>query len=222
MESINSNLNDYDPNYSYADGVYTFNNDSQALYLEELIKSDYPETLTTERRTVIVASFKSNQNIASIISEIKEMPGVIDVLDSVSGQLLIKTQGKSYLNFNSQAIQSIRIQSIRIDACRAIFTPTDFRPDVQIEGLSVSGNSYIFTSNDSYSFFNTAYEMHQKVIAAYDNKTFIKKEYDYGCFVIPNKGLLREMQLNLFLTNGLELKQHQDWLNFIQLIITTI
>lgn len=170
MESINSNLNDYDPNYSYADGVYTFNDDSQALYLEELIKSDYPETLTTERRTVIVASFKSNQNIASIISEIKEMPGVIDVLDSVSGQLLIKTQGKSYLNFNSQAIQSIRIA-----ACRAIFTPTDFRPDVQIEGLSVSGNSYIFTSNDSYSFFNTAYEMHQKVIAAYDNKTFIKK-----------------------------------------------
>lgn len=66
------------------------------------------------------------------------MPGVIDVLDSVSGQLLIKTQGKSYLNFNSQAIQSIRIA-----ACRAIFTPTDFRPDVQIEGLSVSGNSYI-------------------------------------------------------------------------------
>ena len=110
LESINSNLNDYDPNYSYADGVYTFNNDSQALYLEELIKSDYPETLTTERRTVIVASFKSKQNIASIISEIKEMPGVIDVLDSVSGQLLIKTQGKSYLNFNSQAIQSIRIQ----------------------------------------------------------------------------------------------------------------
>lgn len=86
LESINSNLNDYDPNYSYADGVYTFNDDSQALYLEELIKSDYPETLTTERRTVIVASFKSNQNIASIISEIKEMPGVIDVLDSVSGQ----------------------------------------------------------------------------------------------------------------------------------------
>lgn len=221
LESINSNLNDYDPNYSYADGVYTFNDDSQALYLEELIKSDYPETLTTERRTVIVASFKSNQNIASIISEIKEMPGVIDVLDSVSGQLLIKTQGKSYLNFNSQAIQSIRIA-----ACRAIFTPTDFRPDVQIEGLSVSGNSYIFTSNDSYSFFNTAYEMHQKVIAAYDNKTFIKKEYDYGCFVIPNKGLLREMQLKFVSNKRIRVKAASglvefypaDYNNYIELL----
>lgn len=221
LESINSNLNDYDPNYSYADGVYTFNDDSQALYIEELIKSDYPETLTTERRTVIVASFKSNQNIASIISEIKEMPGVIDVLDSVSGQLLIKTQGKSYLNFNSQAIQSIRIA-----ACRAIFTPTDFRPDVQIEGLSVSGNSYIFTSNDSYSFFNTAYEMHQKVIAAYDNKTFIKKEYDYGCFVIPNKGLLREMQLKFVSNKRIRVKAASglvefypaDYNNYIELL----
>lgn len=60
------------------------------------------------------------------------MAGVIDVLDSVSGKLLIKTQGKTYLNLNEPALQSIRIA-----ACRAIFTPTEFRPDVQIEGLSV-------------------------------------------------------------------------------------
>lgn len=195
LEDINTSLRDFDANFEYAEGVYTFKDDSEALYLDRLVQSKYPETLTTERQTVITTSFKSNQNLSSITSAIKEMSGVIDVLDSVSGQLLIKTQGKTYLNLKDPAFQSIRIA-----ACRAIFTPTEFRPDVQIEGLSVNGNSYIFNTNDSYAFFKTAYEMHQKVIAAYDNKTFIRKEYDYGCFVIPNKGLLRDMQLH-FVTN---------------------
>ena len=149
------------------------------------------------------------------------MTGVIDVLDSVSGQLLIKTQGKTYLNLNEPALQSIRIA-----ACRAIFTPTEFRPDVQIEGLSVNGVSYIFSTNDSYSFFKTAYEMHQKVIAAYDNKTFIKKEYDYGCFVIPNKGLLRDMQLHFVSKKQIKIKAASglvefyptDYDNYIELL----
>ena len=146
LESKRS-LKDFDAKFDYAEGVYTFKDDSEALYLDRLVQSKYPETLTTERQTVITTSFKSNQDISSITSAIKKMAGVIDVLDSVSGQLLIKTQGKTYLNLNEPALQSIRIA-----ACRAIFTPTEFRPDVQIEGLSVNGASYIFSTNDSYSF----------------------------------------------------------------------
>ena len=106
------------------------------------------------------------------------------------------------------------LQSIRIAACRAIFTPTEFRPDVQIEGLSVNGTSYIFSTNDSYSFFNTAYEMHQKVIVAYDNKTFIRKEYDYGCFVIPNKGLLRDIQLHFVSKKQIKIKAASGLVEF--------
>lgn len=202
-------LKDFDAKFDYAEGVYTFKDDSEALYLEKLVQSKYPETLTTERQTVITTSFKSNQDISSITSAIKKMAGVIDVLDSVSGQLLIKTQGKTYLNLNEPALQSIRIA-----ACRAIFTPTEFRPDVQIEGLSVNGTSYIFSTNDFYSFFNTAYEMHQKVIAAYDNKTFIRKEYDYGCFVIPNKGLLRDMQLHFVSKKQIKIKAASGLVEF--------
>ena len=221
LEDINTSLRDFDANFEYAEGVYTFKDDSEALYLDRLVQSKYPETLTTERQTVITTSFKNTQDLSSITSAIKEMSGVIDVLDSVSGQLLIKTQGKTYLNLNDPAFQSIKIA-----ACRAIFTPTEFRPDVQIEGLSVNGNSYIFNTNDSYAFFKTAYKMHQKVIAAYDNKTFIKKEYDYDCFVIPNKGLLRDMQLH-FLTNkqikikaasGLVEFYPTDYNNYIELL----
>lgn len=209
LEDINTSLRDFDANFEYAEGVYTFKDDSEALYLDRLVQSKYPETLTTERQTVITTSFKSNQNLSSLTSVIKEMSGVIDVLDSVSGQLLIKTQGKTYLNLNDPAFQSIRIA-----ACRAIFTPTEFRPDVQIEGLSVNGNSYIFNTNDSYAFFKTAYEMHQKVIAAYDNKTFIKKEYDYGCFVIPNKGLLRDMQLHFVPNKQIKIKAASGLVEF--------
>ena len=209
LEDINLSLKDFDAKFDYAEGVYTFKDDSEALYLEKLVQSKYPETLTTERQTVITTSFKSNQDISSITSAIKKMAGVIDVLDSVSGQLLIKTQGKTYLNLNEPALQSIRIA-----ACRAIFTPTEFRPDVQIEGLSVNGTSYIFSTNDFYSFFNTAYEMHQKVIAAYDNKTFIRKEYDYGCFVIPNKGLLRDMQLHFVSKKQIKIKAASGLVEF--------
>lgn len=209
LEDINTSLRDFDANFEYAEGVYTFKDDSEALYLDRLVQSKYPETLTTERQTVITTSFKSNQNLSSITSAIKEMSGVIDVLDSVSGQLLIKTQGKTYLNLNDPAFQSIKIA-----ACRAIFTPTEFRPDVQIEGLSVNGNSYIFNTNDSYAFFKTAYEMHQKVIAAYDNKTFIRKEYDYGCFVIPNKGLLRDMQLHFVPNKQIKIKAASGLVEF--------
>ena len=209
LEDINLSLKDFDAKFDYAEGVYTFKDDSEALYLEKLVQSKYPETLTTERQTVITTSFKSNQDISSITSAIKKMAGVIDVLDSVSGQLLIKTQGKTYLNLNEPALQSIRIA-----ACRAIFTPTEFRPDVQIEGLSVNGTSYIFSTNDFYSFFNTAYEMHQKVIAAYDNKTFIRKEYDYGCFVIPNKGLLRDMQLHFVSKKQIKIKTASGLVEF--------
>lgn len=209
LEDINLSLKDFDAKFDYAEGVYTFKDDSEALYLDRLVQSKYPETLTTERQTVITTSFKSNQDISSITSAIKKMTGVIDVLDSVSGQLLIKTQGKTYLNLNEPALQSIRIA-----ACRAIFTPTEFRPDVQIEGLSVNGTSYIFSTNDSYSFFNTAYEMHQKVIAAYDNKTFIRKEYDYGCFVIPNKGLLRDMQLHFVSKKQIKIKAASGLVEF--------
>ena len=209
LEDINLSLKDFDAKFDYAEGVYTFKDDSEALYLDRLVQSKYPETLTTERQTVITTSFKSNQDISSITSAIKKMAGVIDVLDSVSGQLLIKTQGKTYLNLNEPALQSIRIA-----ACRAIFTPTGFRSDVQIEGLSVNGASYIFSTNDSYSFFNTAYEMHQKVIAAYDNKTFIRKEYDYGCFVIPNKGLLRDMQLHFVSKKQIKIKAASGLVEF--------
>lgn len=221
LEDINTSLRDFDAKFDYADGVYTFKDDSEALYLDRLVQSKYPETLTTERQTVITTSFKSNQDVSSISSAIKELAGVIDVLDSVSGQLLIKTQGKTYLNLSDPALQSIRIA-----ACRAIFTPTEFRPEVQIEGLSVNGNSYVFSTNDSYSFFKTAYEMHQKVIAAYDNKTFIKKEYDYGCFVIPNKGLLRDMQLHFVTNKQIKIKAASglvefyptDYNNYIELL----
>lgn len=209
LEDINTSLREFDADFKYAEGVYTFKDDSEALYLDRLVQSKYPETLTTERKTVITTSFKSNQDLSSITSAIKEMSGVIDVLDSVSGQLLIKTQGKTYLNLNNPVLQSIRIV-----ACRAIFTPTDFRPDVQIEGLSVNGNSYIFNTNDSYAFFKTAYEMHQKVIAAYDNKTFIKKEYDYGCFVIPNKGFLRDMQLHFVANKQIKIKAASGLVEF--------
>lgn len=221
LEDINTSLRDFDAKFDYADGVYTFKDDSEALYLDRLVQSKYPETLTTERQTVITTSFKSNQDVSSISSAIKELAGVIDILDSVSGQLLIKTQGKTYLNLSDPALQSIRIA-----ACRAIFTPTEFRPEVQIEGLSVNGNSYVFSTNDSYSFFKTAYEMHQKVIAAYDNKTFIKKEYDYGCFVIPNKGLLRDMQLHFVTNKQIKIKAASglvefyptDYNNYIELL----
>lgn len=221
LEDINTSLRDFDANFKYVDGVYNFNDDSEALYLDRLVQSKYPETLTTERQTVITSSFKSNQDLSSITSAIKEMPGVIDVLDSISGQLLIKTNGKTYLNVNDPALQSIRIA-----ACRAIFTPTEFRPDVQIEGLSVNGGSYIFNTNDSYAFFKTAYEMHQKVIAAYDNKTFIRKEYNYGCFVTPNKGLLRDMQLHFVTNKQIKIKAASglvefyptDYNNYIELL----
>ena len=209
LEDINLSLKDFDAKFDYAEGVYTFKDDSETLYLDRLVQSKYPETLTTERQTVITTSFKSNQDISSITSAIKKMAGVIDVLDSVSGQLLIKTQGKTYLNLNEPALQNIRIA-----ACRAIFTPTEFRPDVQIEGLSINGASYIFSTNDSYSFFNTAYEMHQKIIAAYDYKTFIRKEYDYGCFVIPNKGLLRDMQLHFVSKKQIKIKAASGLVEF--------
>lgn len=221
LEDINISLKDFDAKFDYAEGIYTFKDDSEALYLDRLVQSKYPETLTTERQTVITTPFKSNQDISSITSAIKKLTGIIDVLDSVSGQLLIKTQGKTYLNLNEPALQSIRIA-----ACRAIFTPTTFRPDVQIEGLSANGTSYIFSTNDSYSFFKTAYEMHQKVIAAYDNKTFIRKEYDYGCFVIPNKGLLRDMQLHFVSKKQIKIKAASglvefyptDYNNYVELL----
>ena len=221
LKDINISLNDYDANYDYTNGVYTFKDDSEALYLDKLIQTKYPETLIAERQTVITTSFKTNQDIVSIISAIKGMPGVIDVLDSVKGQLLIRTQGKNYLNLNDPALQCIRIA-----ACRAIFTPAEFRPEVQIDGLSVNGESYIFNSNDSYSFFNAAYEMHQKVIAAYNNKTFVKKEYDYGCFVVPNKGLLREMQLQFVSNKQIKIKAASgivefypsDYNNYVELL----
>ncbi|MBD9041025.1 MAG: hypothetical protein EGR49_00410 [Prevotella sp.] len=209
LEDINISLKDFDAKFDYAEGVYTFKDDSEALYLDRLVQSKYPETLTTKRQTVITTSFKSNQDIFSITSAIKEMAGVIDVLDSVSGKLLIKTQGKTYLNLNEPALQCIRIE-----ACRAIFTPIEFRPDVQIEGLSINGTSYIFSTKDSYSFFKTAYEMHKKVIAAYDNKTFIRKEYDYGCFVIPNKGLLRDMQLHFVSKKQIKIKAASGLVEF--------
>lgn len=209
LEDINTSLRDFDAKFEYTEGVYTFKDDSEALYLDRLVQSKYPETLTTERQTVITTSFKSKQDISSITSPIKEIAGVIDVLDSVSGQLLIKTQGKTYLNLNDPALQSIRVA-----ACRAIFTPTEFRPDVQIEGLSVNGNSYIFSTNDSFSFFKSAYEMHQKVIAAYENKTFVKKEYDYGCFVIPNKSLLRDMQLHFVSNKQIKIKAASGLVEF--------
>lgn len=209
LEDINISLKDFDAKFDYAEGVYTFKDDSEALYLDRLVQSKYPETLTTKRQTVITTSFKSNQDISSITSAIKEMAGVIDVLDSVSGKLLIKTQGKTYLNLNEPALQCIRIE-----ACRAIFTPIEFRPDVQIEGLSINGTSYIFSTKDSYSFFKTAYEMHKKVIAAYDNKTFIRKEYDYGCFVIPNKGLLRDMQLHFVSKKQIKIKAASGLVEF--------
>lgn len=221
LKDINISLNDYDANYDYTNGVYTFKDDSEALYLDKLIQTKYPETLIAERQTVITTSFKTNQDIVSIISAIKGMPGVIDVLDSVKGQLLIRTQGKNYLNLNDPALQCIRIA-----ACRAIFTPAEFRPEVQIDGLSVNGESYILNSNDSYSFFNAAYEMHQKVIAAYNNKTFVKKEYDYGCFVVPNKGLLREMQLQFVSNKQIKIKAASgivefypsDYNNYVELL----
>lgn len=209
LEDINISLKDFDAKFDYAEGVYTFKDDSEALYLDRLVQSKYPETLTTKRQTVITTSFKSNQDISSITSAIKKMAGVIDVLDSVSGKLLIKTQGKTYLNLNEPALQCIRIA-----ACRAIFTPIEFRPDVQIEGLSINGTSYIFSTKDSYSFFKTAYEMHKKVIAAYDNKTFIKKEYDYGGFVIPNKGLLRDMQLHFVSKKQIKIKAASGLVEF--------
>lgn len=209
LEDINISLKDFDAKFDYAEGVYTFKDDSEALYLDRLVQSKYPETLTTKRQTVITTSFKSNQDISSITSAIKEMAGVIDVLDSVSGKLLIKTQGKTYLNLNEPALQCIRIE-----ACRAIFTPIEFRPDIQIEGLSINGTSYIFSTKDSYSFFKTAYEMHKKVIAAYDNKTFIRKEYDYGCFVIPNKGLLRDMQLHFVSKKQIKIKAASGLVEF--------
>ena len=125
------------------------------------------------------------------------------------------------MNLNDPALQCIRIA-----ACRAIFTPAEFRPEVQIDGLSVNGESYIFNSNDSYSFFNAAYEMHQKVIAAYNNKTFVKKEYDYGCFVVPNKGLLREMQLQFVSNKQIKIKAASgivefypsDYNNYVELL----
>lgn len=209
LEDINTSLRDFDAKFEYTEGVYTFKDDSEALYLDKLVQSKYPETLTTERQTCVTTSFKSKQDISSITSSIKEITGVIDVLDSVSGQLLIKTQGKTYLNLNDPALQSIRVA-----ACRAIFTPTEFRPDVQIEGLSVNGNSYIFSTNDSYAFFKSAYEMHQKVIAAYENKTFVKKEYDYGCFVIPNKSLLRDMQLHFVSNKQIKIKAASGLVEF--------
>lgn len=209
LEDINISLKDFDAKFDYAEGVYTFKDDSEALCLDRLVQSKYPETLTTKRQTVITTSFKSNQDISSITSAIKKMAGVIDVLDSVSGKLLIKTQGKTYLNLNEPALQCIRIA-----ACRAIFTPIEFRPDVQIEGLSINGTSYIFSTKDSYSFFKTAYEMHKKVIAAYDNKTFIKKEYDYGGFVIPNKGLLRDMQLHFVSKKQIKIKAASGLVEF--------
>lgn len=221
LEDINTSLRDFDAKFDYAEGVYTFKDDNEALYLDRLVQSKYSETLTTERQTVITTSFKSNQDISSILSAIKEMTGVIDVLDFVNGQILIKTQGKTYLNLNDPALQSVRIA-----AGRAIFTPTEFRPDVQIEGLSVNGNSYVFTTKETYSFFKTAQEMHQKVIAAYDSKTFIKKEYDYGCFVIPNKGLLRDMQLHFVSNKQIKIKAASglvefyptDYNNYVELL----
>lgn len=221
LDDINASLKDFDANFDYSDGIYTFKDDSEALYLDRLVQSKYPETLTTERKTKVTTSFKSNQDIASISSAIKKMPGVLDVLDSVSGHLLIKTQGKTYLNIKDPALQSIRIA-----ACRAIFTPTEFRSDIQIDGLSENAGSYVFNSNDSYSFFKAAYEMHQKVIEAYENKTFVKKEYDYGCCVIPNKGLLREMQLQFVSNRQVKIKAASgvvefyptDYNNYIELL----
>lgn len=195
---INSSLKDFDAQYDYNDGTYIFKDDSEASYLDKLIQSKYPDVLMTERKTVITSFFKSNQDVHTIVELIKQLPGVIDVLDSVSGQLLIKTEGKKYLDFNQEAFQSIKVA-----ACRAIFRPNAFNPKIVVDGLSTSGNTYVFSSNDVYTFFNSAYEMHQRLIAAYaanDSKTFIKKEYDYGCFIVPNKNLLREMQI-AFISN---------------------
>lgn len=201
LVDINESLKDFDANYEYNDGIYTFKDDSEALYLDKLIHSKYPEALMTERQTVITTSFKSHQDVQAIASEIKKQPGVIDVLDGVSGQLLIKTEGKGFLNIKEEAYQSIRVV-----ACRAIFTPAKFNPNISLEGLSTNGASYVYSSKDVSSFISNAHEAFQRVISAYDNKTFIKKEYDYGCFIIPNKSLLRDMQVEFVSEKQIKVK----------------
>lgn len=224
LSDINSSLKDFDAQYDYNDGVYIFKDDSEALYLDKLIQSKYPEVLMTERKTVITSSFKSNQDIHTIAESIKQLPGVINVLDSISGQLLIKTEGKKYLDLHHEVFQSIRVA-----ACRAVFSPNTFIPEIEVDGLSIRGNTYIYSSNDVNTFFNSAREMHQRLIAAYtanNHGIFIKKEYDYGCFIVPNKNLLREMQTALVANKQIEVKAAlgtvvfypHDYNNYIELL----
>ncbi len=224
LSDINSSLKDFDAQYDYNDGVYSFKDDNEALYLDKLIQSKYPEVLMTERRTVVTSVFKSNQDIHTIIESLKQLPGVIDVLDSVNGQLLIKTEGKKYLDFHHEAFQCIRVA-----ACRAIFRPDIFNPKIVVEGLTISGDKYIYYSNDVNTFFKSAHEMHCSLIAAYeanDNRTLIKKEFDYGCFIVPNKNLLREMQIALISNKQIKIKAAfgvvelypHDYDNYIELL----
>jgi superfamily I DNA and/or RNA helicase len=193
LSKVNASLNDFDAKYNFDkdNSVYQFKDDSEALYIEKLIQNNFHETLKARRNTVLTCRFNSTQNTSTLKENIKQLEGVSNVLDSVSGQMMIQTDGKTIIDLSNEVFQSLRLVS-----CRAKFTPEHINQDVEIDGLTKSGDAYIFTSNDFQTFRKKANVMHHRVIAEYNSSQFIKKEFDYGCFVIPNKSKLRQLQLN--------------------------
>lgn len=194
LKEINDSLTDFDADYAFDDqtGIYSFKDDTEALYLDKLIENSYKETLCAVRNTMIVCKFSSKQDLDELKQGVSNLPGVIEVLDPVNGQLMLRTDGKVSINTNDDTFSNLRLAS-----CRAVFTPNSFNPAIEIDGLRISGSSYVYTTNDCDQFRQSANAYHQKVIEAYEKKQFIRKEYDYGCFIVPNKAKLRNMQLAL-------------------------
>ncbi len=218
LSEINSSLMDFDAQFEYGDGKYYFKDDTEALYLDKIIQTKYHDVLMTERKTVIPTRLISNQDVGEIINALRQIPEVVDVVDASTsnGQLLIKTNGKKWLDSSSDVFQCLKVAS-----CRAVFTPKVFDAQLEIDGLELNktGNAYIFQTNDVNGFYKAAQEFHRQIIDAYNSKTHgdngngytasynhISKEYDYGCFVIPNKQSLREMQIALISNKQIKVK----------------
>jgi len=193
LERVNRELNDYGANYDFdkETSIFTFKDDNESLFLHKLIQTKFGESLKSKNATSIICRFKSNEDVASIKETLIKKKGVIKVLNSENGHLMIQTDGKAIVDPSSDDA----FQCLRIVSCRARFTPKVLDSNITVEGLTIKDNSYVFITDDFQNFPREANSKHFELIEKYESKQFIKKEFDYGCIIAPNKTKLRQLQL---------------------------
>ena len=203
LVNVNQALEEFDAKYEFDSetNTYMFTDDLEVKYLVSKIEQDFEKSLSATPNTKLTCKFISRDDVSKIKEDILQLPGVIDVQDSVNGQLLIKTDGKQVLDTSNDAFKCIKIV-----AYRALYSPRSITNEIEIPGLKRQGNSYVYMSNDYHEFRKQSFNLHKQVIDAYESKQFIQKELDYGCVLIPDKKRLREMQLQFVGNNQIKVK----------------